>query len=87
MHIFLGHCYSCNNFGHKSLNWRAYGKVLEYKKKSSSNKPKGNHNPFTLLQKYDIECYKCNNHGNMARDCKMMTPTSNVVAIKSQDTK
>ena len=19
-HIFLGHCYSCNNFGHKSLN-------------------------------------------------------------------
>ena len=23
--IFLGHCYSCNNFGHKSLKCRAYG--------------------------------------------------------------
>ena len=37
--------------------------------------------------KYDIECYKCNNHGNMVRDCKLMTPTRNIVAIKSQDTK
>ena len=87
LQIFLGHGYSCNNFGHKSLNCRSYGKVPEYKKKSSSNKPKGNHNLFTLLQKYDIECYKCNKHGHMARDCKLMAPTRKTVAIKSQDTK
>ena len=85
LQIFLGHCYSCNNFGHKALNCRAYGKVREYKKRSSSNKPKGNHNLFTLLQKYDIECYKCNNHGHMARDCKLMTPTKKTVANEFQD--
>ena len=83
----MGHHYSCNNFGHKSLNCRAYGKVREYKKKSSSNKPKGNHNLFTLLQKYDIECYKCNNHGHIERDCKLMTPTKKTSEIRSQDTK
>ena len=27
LHIFLGQCYYCNNFGHKALNCRAYGKV------------------------------------------------------------
>ena len=48
---------------------------------------KGNKNLFTLLQKYDMECYKCNNHGHMARDCKLKTPTRNTVVIKSQKTK
>ena len=86
LQIFLVHCYSCNNFGHKALNCRANGKVPQYKKKLSSNQPKGNHNLFTLLQKYDIECYKCSNHGHMARDCKLMTPTRKTIAIKSQDT-
>ena len=87
LQIFLGHYYSCDNFGHKSLNWETNRKVHEYKKKSSSHKTKGNHNLFTLLQKYDIECYKCNNHGHMARDCKLMTPMKRIVAVKSQDTK
>ena len=87
-HIFLGHCYSCNKFGHKSLNCRAYGKFREYKNNSPSEKPKGrNHNHFTLLQRYDLECYKCNNHGDMARDCKLMTPTRKTIANKFQDTK
>ena len=40
-----------------------------------------------LHQKYDIECYKCNNHGHMARDCKLKTHTRNTVAIKLQNTK
>ena len=35
MQIFLGHCYSCNNFGHKYLNCRANRKVFEYKKKDT----------------------------------------------------
>ena len=30
--IFLGDCYSYNNFGHKALKCRAYGKVYQYKK-------------------------------------------------------
>ena len=36
LQIFLGHCFACNNFGHKSLNCRTERKVSERKKKSSS---------------------------------------------------
>ena len=86
LQIFLGHFFACNNFGHKALNCRIERKVYELKKKSSSNESKGNKNLFTLLQKYDIECYKCNNHGHMARDCKLKTHTRNIVAIKPQNT-
>ena len=71
LQIFLGYCYSCNNFGHKALNCRTKRKESEYKKMPSSIKTKGNKNIFLLLQQYDIECYKCNNHGHMARDCKL----------------
>ena len=30
--IFFGHCYPCNNFGHKALNGKAYEKFHVYKK-------------------------------------------------------
>ena len=39
--IFLGHCYSCNNFGHRALDCKAYGKVQDYKK--NFRKPKSSH--------------------------------------------
>ena len=29
----------------------------------------------------------CNNHGHMATDCKIKTPTRNIVEIKMQNTK
>ena len=61
--------------------------VYEYKKKSSSNKTKGNKNMFSLLQQYDIESYNCNNHGHMERDCKLKTPTRNTVEINTHNTK
>ena len=70
-HIFWGHCYSCNNFGHKAFKCRAYGKVHEYKKEETSKSKETNHNCFGSLQIYDIECYKCNNFGHMARECKL----------------
>ena len=33
--ISFGHCYSCNNFGHKALNYKAYEKFHIYKKNAS----------------------------------------------------
>ena len=30
--IFLGHCYSCNSFGHKAMKCRAYGKVYDIRR-------------------------------------------------------
>ena len=55
LQIFLGYCYSCNNFGHKALNCRTKRKEFEYKKNPLSIKTKGNKNMFSLLQQYDIE--------------------------------
>ena len=49
LQIFLGHFFSCNNFGNKSLNCRTERNVSEFNKKSSSNESKGNNNLFTLL--------------------------------------
>ena len=67
--IFFGHCYSCNNFGHKAMKSIAYGKVHNYKKDASSNKLKErNHNRFGPFQRYDIDCHKCNSFGHMARE-------------------
>ena len=87
LQIFLGYCYSCNNFGHTALNCRTKRKESEYKKMPSSIKTKGNKNMFSLLQQYDIECYNCNNHGHMARDCKLKNPTRNSNATQSPSTK
>ena len=42
--IFLGHCYFCNNFGHKSLKCKAYQKLHEYKKDAIKKMKVRNHN-------------------------------------------
>ena len=52
--IFLGQCYSCNNFCHKALKCKAYGKVHGYKKDAPSKPKERNHNHFESLQRYDI---------------------------------
>ena len=54
LQIFLGHCYSCNNFDHKELNCRTERKVYEYKKKSSSNKSNGNKHYSKNMTEYVI---------------------------------
>ena len=46
-----------------------------YKEDNSSDPLEGrNHNFFAHLQRYDKECYKCGNLGNIARNCKPFTP-------------
>ena len=63
--IFLGHCYSCNNFGHKALNCGAYGKFREYKKNASSNKTEvRNHNFFRVFGR---KCYIKRNEDDLGK--------------------
>jgi hypothetical protein len=84
--LFLGYCFSCNNFGHKAIDCRAYarsdhvrdrnrGSYKTSKDDYVSNKTRSSHgfaninyNSFSPL--LDIECYKCNNYGHIAHDCR-----------------
>jgi hypothetical protein len=83
--IFLVLCYSCNNFGHKGINCRTYAKGRNTWNISSYENPKNhyegnysknsrevfekNYNSFGALG-YEIECYKCNSFGHIARNCR-----------------
>jgi hypothetical protein len=83
--IFLGLCYSCNDFGHKAINCRACKKGRNTWNRSSHENPKNryednypikpceafdiNYNSFDALG-YEIECYNCNNFGHIARNCR-----------------
>jgi hypothetical protein len=70
-YIFLGYCYSCNNFGHKEVHCKAYRrhnpKNVQRSQKFNTNKR--NYNSFSPLQDYNMECLKCNNYGHEASEC------------------
>ena len=83
--LFLGLCYACNNYGHKAIYCRAYAQNRNtWRKNSYENsrnqfevnyvrQPHGsfdrNYNIFGALN-YEIECYKCNNFGHIAINCR-----------------
>jgi hypothetical protein len=85
--LFLGYCFFCNNFVHKSIDCRAYtrsdhvrnrntGPYTTSKDDYMSNKTRSSHgftnrnyNSFAHILDYDIESYKYNNYGHIARDC------------------
>jgi hypothetical protein len=73
-HIFLGYCYSCNNFGHKAVHCKSYRKYnpknVQRYKKNKNNAEKRNYNSFSPLQDYNVECHKCNNYGHKASECR-----------------
>lgn len=80
---FLGYCFSCNNFVHKGINCRAYGKNTHKRNRNSQSTSKcdcmnnntsgdRNYNSIDTLEKYIIECYRCNNFGQKSCDCKLI---------------
>jgi hypothetical protein len=79
-YIFLGHFYTCGNFGHKAINCRInernnYGSYMNGENSRYENvcRPfNRNYNPFDPLMDQNIVCYKCNNLGHKARDCREM---------------
>jgi hypothetical protein len=79
--IFFGLCYSCNNFGHKAINCRANRRNKNnyeshaqngYPRRSSETQRRS-YNRFEYLR-IEVECYKCNNFGNMDKYCRMTVP-------------
>jgi hypothetical protein len=64
--FFLGHCYTCGNFGHKAINCRInernnYANYMydENNRYGNVRRPvKINYNPFDPLMNQNIVCYK-----------------------------
>jgi hypothetical protein len=79
--IFFGLCYACNNFGHKAVNCRANNRNNNYfeshTQRGYSRRPsetqRRSYNRFESLST-EVECYKCNNFGHMAKNCRMTVP-------------
>jgi hypothetical protein len=79
--IFFGLCYACNNFGHKAVNCRANNRnnnyFESYTQRGYSRRPsetqRRSYNRFESLST-EVECYKCNNFGHMAKNCRMTVP-------------
>jgi hypothetical protein len=79
--IFLGLCYACNNFGHKTVNCKANSRnINNFESHTQNGYPRRlsetqirNYKKFeSLITK--VEFYKCNNFGHMEKDCRMTVP-------------
>jgi hypothetical protein len=79
--IFFGLCYACNNFGHKVVNCRANNRnnnnFESHTQRGYSRRPsetqRRSYNRFESLST-EVECYKCNNFGHVAKNCRMTVP-------------
>jgi hypothetical protein len=79
--IFFGLCYACNNFGHKAVNCRANNRnnnnFESHTQRGYSRRPsetqRRSYNRFESLST-EVECYKCNNFGHVAKNCRMTVP-------------
>jgi hypothetical protein len=68
------------NFGHKEINCRINERNNYARNMNGVNSRYGNvrgfvnisYNPFDPLMDQNIVCYKCNNLGHKARDCRYM---------------
>jgi hypothetical protein len=78
--FFLGHCYTCKNFGHKAINCRINERNKYARNMNGVNRRYGNnhgfvnrsYNSFYPLMEKNIVCYKCNYVGHKAQDCRYM---------------
>jgi hypothetical protein len=72
--LFLGHWYTCGNFGHKEINCRINERNNYARYMNGENNRYGNvhrpvnisYNPFDPLMDQNNVCYKCNNLGHKA---------------------
>ena len=92
---FPGLCYSCSNFGHKVVDCRAYVRFESSWNRNAYGNPRNqnegnyfrkpreafnrNYNSFGVLN-FEVECYKCNNFGHIARNCRsnMIAPSREI---------
>ena len=72
-YLFIGYCYSCNNFGHKAVHCKAYGQYnrrnVQRYKNNKYNTEKRSYKSFSPLQDLNSECQKCN-YGHKTSECR-----------------
>jgi hypothetical protein len=79
--MIFGLFYACNNFGHKDVNCIANNRNINnfesHTQKGDLGSPskiqRRSYNRFESLST-EVKCYKCNNFGHVAKDCKMTVP-------------
>ena len=73
---FYGYCYSCGKFGHEDVECHMYPRN-EYNSRTSIKyeppRAQRNINRFEHLRN-NMECYKFQNFGHIARDCRLENP-------------
>jgi hypothetical protein len=79
--LFNGHYFNFDNFGHKAVNCRAYAKnrsnYVGYLNNSYPRRHYESHNInnfFFGSLNNEVECYKCNNFGHIAKNCRLTIP-------------
>ena len=72
-HFFYGYCFTCGKSGHKVVNFFQRRNFETRNNPASLRWPQYN-NRFSPLRS-EIEYYKCNNFGHIAKDCRMKLPT------------
>jgi len=78
--FFLGHCYTCKNFGHKAINRRINERNKYTRNMNGVYTIYGNNRGFVnksyisfyRLMDKNIVCYKCNYLSHKARYCRYM---------------
>ena len=60
--FFYGYCFTCNNFGHKVVDCRVYGRNAQTRD--------------VYVDPYDMECYKFHNYGHIAGNYRIVKKTS-----------
>jgi len=53
--MFNGHCYKCNNYGHKAIHCRTHDRII----------------PDINQGMFSVQCYNCYHYGHFAKHCRM----------------
>ena len=55
--FFYGYCFTCNNFGHRAIDYKACGRKVQARNGG-------------VHMNYNAECYNYHNYEHMERDCR-----------------
>jgi hypothetical protein len=67
--VFNGYCFSCNEYGHKSLDCRHHGIKQVGRFNNNMRCWNCNHVGHIATHCYTMRCYSCGGYGHKANNC------------------